>query len=190
MNTPAKLSTNYTAHWIAKYRFGQLLIQETIGKEREKVVELIARRSLRGNFFLIVAGDWFVDHDDLRYALFRYTNDFDATLDRLRLVRARTCFQFLDLLIDVDNDNQSVLVLDPLHHFYNADIDLPTRDRILQKCCHYLKRLSLSNPVTLLVPKLDSQDHERFFPTLAELADEFIPAEEATILEASQGSLF
>ena len=190
MNTPAKLSRNFTAHWITKYQFGQLLIQETIGKEREKVVELIAQRVLRGSFFIIAAGDWFVDHDDLRYAVFRYTNDFDERLDRLRLVRARTCFQLLDLLIEADNENQSVLLLDPLHHFYNEDVDLPTRSRILQECCQYIKRLSLSNPVTLLVPKLDTEDHRRFFPALAEIADEFIPVEHATILEAAQSSLF
>lgn len=190
MNTLVKLSTNYIAHWITKHQFGQLLIQETIGKEREKVVELIAQQVLRGSFFLIAAGDWFVDHDDLRYALFRYTNVFDEILNRLRLVRARTCFQLLDLLVEADNENQSVLILDPLHHFYNEDVDLPTRSRTLQECCQYIKRLSLSNPVTLLVPKLDTEDHRHFLAALAEIADEFIPVEQATILEASQGSLF
>ena len=190
MNTLAKLSSNYTAHWITKYRFGQLLIQETTGKEREKVIELITRRSLRGNFFLIAAGDWFVDHDDLRYAAFGYTNDFDEILDQLRLARARTCFQLLDLLIEADHENRSVLILDPLYHFYNEDVDLPTRNRILQDCCQYIKRLSLSNPVTLLVPKLDTEDHRYFFPAFAKIADEFIPVEQATVVGWSQSSLF
>lgn len=190
MNTPAKLSRTYTAHWITKYRFGQFLIQETIGKEREKVVELITRRILRGNFFLIAAGDWFVDHDDLRYSLFRYTNDFDEILDRLRLVRARTCFQFLDVLVEADKENLPVLVLDPLHHFYNADIELPTRSRLLQECCHFMKRLSLSNPAALLVPKVDTPDYKRFFPILAAVADEVIPVVEAAENQVSQGLLF
>src|SRR5687767_4979776 len=128
----------YAAHWLSPVKFGQLLIQETAGREREKVVELITQWVLRGSFFLIIAGDWFVDHDDLRYSVFRYTNNFDEILDsRLRLTRARTCFQLLDLLREPDNQNKSILILDPLHHFYNEDIELPVRNRILQESCQF-----------------------------------------------------
>src|SRR5688572_11759759 len=67
----------FAAHWIKPVRFGQLLLLETNGKERENIVELITQWVLRGSFFIIVAGDWFVDHDDVRYSLFRYTNAFD-----------------------------------------------------------------------------------------------------------------
>ena len=191
MNALANLSTNYTAHWITSLQFGQLLVQETIGKEREKVIELISRWVLHGSFFIIVAGDWFVDHDDVRYSLFRYTNNFDEVLDRhLRLVRARTCFQLLDLLTEADNENRPVLILDPLHHFYNQDVDLSTRDHVFEQCCQFTKRLSLSNPVAVLVPKLDSDDHKRYFPILAAVADEVISVDEASEIQPSQGLLF
>jgi hypothetical protein len=190
MNTPANLRTNYLAHWLNPVKFGQLLIQETLGREREKVVKLITQWVLRGSFFVIAAGDWFVDHDDVRYSVFRYTNNFDNILDRLRLVRARTCFQLLDLLKEADNENQPVLILDPLHHFYNADVELATRGRVLEQCSHYIKRLSLSNPVALLIPKLDIEDHRRFFPLLAAIADEIIPVEYKTETEVLQGLLF
>jgi hypothetical protein len=190
MNTLSNVPTSYEAHWISPSQLGQLLLLETIGRERKNIVELITQWVLRGSFFLIIAGDWFVDHDDLRYALFRFTNSFDEILDRLRLVRARTCFQLLDLLMVAEKERRSVLILDPLHHFYNADVQLPTRDRILAACCQLIKRLSLSNYVAVLVPKLDSEDHKHFFPTLAELTDEIIPVEEATEQEPSQGSLF
>ena len=191
MNASAHLRTKYIAHWIRPIKFGQLLIQETLGREREKVVELITHWVLHRGFFLIAAGDWFVDHDDVRYALFRFTNAFDEILDRhLRLVRARTCFQLLDLLREADEENNSVLILDPLHHFYNADVELSTRHRVLEQCCRYIKRLSLSNPVALLVPKLDIEDHKRFFPALAAIADEIIPVEQATDIQVSQGLLF
>jgi len=191
MNKLANLPTNYIAHWISSFQFGQLLIQETIGKEREKVIELITRWVLRGSLFLIVAGDWFVDHDDLRYSLFRYTNNFDEVFDRhLRLVRARTCFQLLDLLKEADNENQPVLILDPLHHFYNKDLGLSTRDHVFEQCCQFTKRLSLSNPVALLVPKLDIEDHKRYFPILAAVADEIIPVDEVSEIEPSQRLLF
>ena len=191
VNTLANLPTNYTAHWISPFQFGQLLIQETIGKEREKVIELITQWVLRGSLFIIVAGDWFVDHDDLRYSLFRYTNNFDEVLDqRLRLVRARTCFQLLDLLTETDYENQPVLILDPLHHFYNQDVDILTRDHVFEQCCQFTKRLSWSNPVAALVPKLDIEDHKRYFPILAAVADEVISVDEASEIQPSQGLLF
>jgi hypothetical protein len=191
MNTPAHLRSKYIAHWIRPIKFGQLLIQETVGREREKVVELITHWVLRESFFLIAAGDWFVDHDDVRYALFRCTNAFDEILDRrLRLVRARTCFQLLDLLMEADKENNSALILDPLHHFCNADVELSTRRRVLEQCCQYMKRLSLSTPVALLVPRLDSEDHKRFFPVLTAIADEVIPVEQATDIQVFQGLLF
>ena len=191
MNALANLPTHYIAHWISSFQFGQLLIQETIGKEREKVIELITQWVLHGSFFIIIAGDWFVDHDDVRYSLFRYTNNFDEVLDRhLRLARARTCFQLLDLLTEADNENQPVLILDPLHHFYNQDVDIATRDHVFAQCCQLTKRLSLSNPVAVLVPKLDIEDHKRYFPILAAVADEVISVDEASEIQPSQGLLF
>jgi len=190
MYTPSNLPTSYVAHWISPSRFAQLLILETLGRERKNIIELLTQWVLRDSFFLIAAGDWFVDHDDLRYSVFRFTNAFDEILDRLRLVRARTCFQLLDLLMQAQKEKKSVLILDPLHHFYNADLQLSLRDRILAQCCQLIKRLSLSNYVAVLVPKLDTLDHERFFPILAEVADEVIPVEEASETEVSQGTLF
>ena len=180
----------YTAHWVKPSQFGQLLLLETNGRERENIIELLTQWVLRGSFFVIAAGDWFVDHDDLRYSVFRYTNAFDEILDRLKLVRARTCFQLLDLLMEADKQNKSILILDPLRHFYNEDIEACIRNRILEQCCQSIKCLSLSNPIALLVPKLDTEDHKRFFSILAAVADEIIPVEEASEMEASQDSLF
>jgi len=190
MNTSSNLPTKYAVHWISPGQFGQLLLLETNGRERENIIELITQWVLRGSFLLIAAGDWFVDHDDVRYSVFRYTNDFDEILDRLRLVRARTCFQLLDLLMEADKENKSILILDPLHHFYNADVELSVRERIFEQCCQLTKRLSLSNYIALLVPKVEIEDHKRFFPLLATVADEIIPIEEASENEASQSLLF
>ena len=84
----------YAAHWITRVRFGQLIIVETNGRERENIIELITQWVLHDSFFIIVAGDWFVDHDEVRYSVFRYTNAFDEILDRLRLVRRAPVFNF------------------------------------------------------------------------------------------------
>src|SRR5258705_9875570 len=93
------------AHWINPYRFGHLLVVQTAGKEREAIIELITQWVLHTSFFLIAAGDWLPDYDDLRYSVFRYTNAVNETLDNMSLVRARTCFQLLALLKDADQQN-------------------------------------------------------------------------------------
>lgn len=181
---------SFAAHWIKKHRLGHLLIVQTAGREREAIIELITQWVLRGSFHLIAAGDWLPDHDDLRYSIFRYTNAINETLDNMRLVRARTCFQLLDLLKAADRENKPVLILDFLHHFLNADVELFTREEILEQCCQYTKRLSLSNPVAVLIPNLEVDDYRRFFPLLAALADEIIEPEPISQTEVSQGTLF
>lgn len=180
----------YVAHWIKQHRLGQLLLVQTAGRERQAIIELITQWVLRGSFHLIAAGDWLPDHDDLRYSVFRYTNAINKTLDKMRLVRARTCFQLLDLLKAADRENKPVLILDFLHHFLNEDIELFAREEILEQCCQYTKRLSLSNPVAVLVPNSDTEDYRRFFPILAALADEIIEPEPISQTVASQGTLF
>ena len=168
-----------------------LLVIQTVGKEREAILELITQWVLRSSFHLIAAGDWLPDHDDLRYSVFRYTNAINETLDHMSLVRARTCFQLLDLLKEADKQNKPVLILDFLHHFYNEDVELFARDEILEQCCQFTKRLSLSNPVAVLVPKLDTEDYRRSFPILAAVANEVIEPEQApSQTTVSQGRLF
>jgi hypothetical protein len=181
----------YVAHWLNPVRFGHLLIVETIGKEYKATIELITQWTLRGAFYLIAAGEWFPDHDDVRYSVFRYTNAVNETLDNLILARARTCMQLLDLLMGADKQSHPVLILDFLHLFYDPDVELSLRERILEQCCQYTKQLSLSNPVAVLVPNLASkEDYQQFFPVLASVADEIIPLEENSKTRVSQGALF
>src|SRR6185436_9702633 len=141
----------YAAHWLKPYRLGQLLLVKTPGREREAILELISEWALRSPFYLIAAGEWLPPHDDLRYAVYRHTPAFDAILDNLILARPFTCLQLLDLLVETDGQNKPVLILDYLHLFYNADVDLSLRYSTLEKCCQYTKRLSFSNPVAVLV---------------------------------------
>jgi len=191
MNTSSQITS--TAHWVTPHRFGELLlVVQTADKAHEAIIELITQWVLRTSFHLIAAGDWLPDHDDLRYSVFRYTHAINETLDNISLVRARTCFQLLDLLKAANKQNKPVLILDFLHHFYNADVELFTRDEILEQCCQYTKQLSMSNPVAVLVPNLKTEDYRRFFPILAAVSDEISeneePVENKTIL--SQGFLF
>lgn len=177
-------------HWLRPYCLGQLLLIKTPGQEREKLTELLAEWVLRGPFYLIAAGEWLPDHDDLRYAVYRHTVNFDNTLENLILSRPFTCLQLLDLLIEADQQNKSVLILDFLHLFYDADVDLSLRESMLEQCCQYTKRLSFSNPVIVHVPTLNVEEYRSFFPFIASIADEMIEIQEPASTQAVQGLLF
>jgi hypothetical protein len=130
------------------------------------------------------------DRDALTRSVRRYTLKVGETLGNPRIRRPMTCLQLLDLLIEADQGNRPTLITNFLHHFYNGDVELSLRDRILEQCCQYTKRLSLSNPVVVLVPRLNTEEYKRFFPLLASIANEIIPVEEEILREDIQGLLF
>jgi hypothetical protein len=163
---------------------------ETLGKEREMLTKQIVQLALRGAYNLIAVDEWLPDRDTLYREVRRYTLKIEETLDNPSIKRPMTCLQLLDLLMEADMQNRPTLISNFLHHFYNVDVELSLRDRVLEKCCQYTKRLSLCNPVVILVPRLSSEEYKRFFPVLAALADEIIPVEERVEIKSSQGSLF
>ena len=163
---------------------------ETVGKESEVITELITQLALRGSFNLIAGDEWVPDRDTLYRSVRRYTLAVEEVLDNPSLMRPMTCLQLLDLLMDADMQNKPTLILDFLYHFYNADVELSLRDRILEQCCQYTKRLALSNSVVVLVPRLSTNEYRRFFPLLASIADEIIPVKENPTSEAVQDLLF
>ncbi|HEY9711099.1 MAG TPA: hypothetical protein V6D48_23025 [Oculatellaceae cyanobacterium] len=187
---PVRGNHSFRAHWITKYCIGHLQIVETLGKEREMLAKQIVQLALRGAYNLIAVDEWLPDRDTLYREVRRYTLKIEETLDNPNIKRPMTCLQLLDLLMEADMQNRPTLILNFLHHFYNADVQLTLRDRILEKCCQYTKRLSLCNPVVVLVPRLSSEEYRRFFPVLAALADEIIPVVERVEIKSSQGSLF
>lgn len=178
------------AHWIPSYRLGSLRVMETDGKENRMLTELIVQLALRGHYNLIAVDEWLPDRDTLYRSVRRHTLNIEETLANPSIKRPMTCLQLLDLLMEADMQNKPTLILNFLYHFYNNDVELSLRDRVLLKCCNYAKRLSLCNPVVVLVRRLHSEEYERFFPVLANTADEIIPAAEQSPMEAVQGSLF
>jgi len=168
----------------------RLYLIELVGKEHENITALIATLALRGTFDLIAAGEWLPDQNRLRRALRRQTAAVKETLDHLILMRPFTCFQFRDQLEQADSQNRLLLVLDFLHHFYNPDLDLSLRQRVLEECCRHLQRLSQSRHVIVLVQRLPVDEYQNFFSLIASIADEILEAEKDTSSEAEQDSLF
>lgn len=180
----------YAIEQARRSRPGYLLVVKTAGKEYKVVTELITQWALHSTFYLIAAGEWLPDHDDLRYSIYRYTTDIDETLNNLILARPFTCFQLLDLLMEAGQQNKPVLILDFLHLFHDADIELSLRQRVLDQCCQYTKRLSLSSLVAVLVPNLSTEAYRWSFPVLAAVADEILETEIHEKTEVLQGLLF
>ena len=178
------------AHWINTSRLGHLLLVETVSGESDVITEVITQLALRGPFNLIAGDEWLPDRDTLYRSIRRYTLAVEEVLDNPSLMRPMTCLQLLDLLMDADMQNKPTLIMDFLHHFYNADVELSLRDRILEQCCQYTKRLALSNSVVVLVPHLYTNEYRRFFPLLASIADEIIPVKETSATESIQNLLF
>ncbi len=178
------------AHWVHACRFGDLLLIETAGKEHDKVTEHITQLALRGPFNLIAGDEWLPDRDTLYRSVRRHTLNVEETLEHPKLMRPMTCLQLLDLLMEADLQNRPTLILNFLHHFYNVDVGLSLRDRVLEQCCQYVKRLSFSNSVVVIVPHLCTDEYKRFFPLLAAVASEIIPAQDPPEEKVLQGMLF
>ena len=178
------------AHWINTYQLGHLLLVETAVRESDVITEVITQLALRGPFNLIAGDEWLPDRDTLYRSIRRYTRALEETLDHPNLMRPMTCLQLLDLLMDADMQNRPTLILNFLHHFYNADVELSLRDRVLEQCCQYTKRLALSNSVVVVVPHLSTTEYRRFFPLLASIADEIIPVKENFPANVVQDLLF
>ena len=187
---PFRSSHSFRAHWVRRYRLGHLQIVETLGKEREKITESIVQLALCGPYNLIAGDEWLPDRDTLYRSIRRHTLKIEETLNNPSIKRPMTCLQLLDLLMEGDMENRPTLILNFLHHFYNADVELSLRYRTLDQCCKYTKRISLCNPVVVLVPRSSTEEYNRFFPLLAAVADEIIPPAESVVTHTSQYLLF
>ena len=178
------------AHWINTYRLGHLLLVEIASGENNVIIDVITQLALLGPFNLIAGDEWLPDRDTLYRLVRRHTLAVEEVLDHPSLMRPMTCLQLLDLLMEAGIQNKPTLILNFLHHFYNADVELSLRDRILEQCCQYTKRLALSNSVVVLVPRLFTIEYRRFFPVLASIANEIIPLKEGPSAKIIQNLLF
>ena len=163
--------------WGQLIRPGHLLLVETLGPEKEKITELIAKLILRGPLRVVAGSDWLP-----AYALSRRIRqrslDVKQILDRLYVARAFTCYQVLDLLEGTRSSGDPLLILDLLHNFYDPDIPLPTRLRILKQCSQHLERLSYHRPVAVLIQQAHNEDYQAFYSILLPIADEILRVHE------------
>ena len=160
------------------------------GPEHEALTELIARLALRGSFHLTAGSEWLPDQDRLQRSVRRYTTAVKETLDHPILGRPSTYLQMLDQLCSADSQSHPILILDFLHFFYDPDVDLPLRQRVLEQCCQHIRNLAHSKSVLVLVQHLPIDEYQLFFPILASAADEILEANDESIEQASQISFW
>ena len=144
--------------------------------ERENVTELIAALCLRGPLYVLAGSDWLPSYSLTR--LIRHqTYEVKQTLNHVRMARAFTCYQLLDLIANLRPDDEPLLILDFLNTFQDDDIPLPVRFRVLRQCSGHLQRLAFRKPVVIFVQGLKTENSEAFLSILQQGADEILNIE-------------
>ncbi len=169
---------------------GKLTVGILQERQHEELTEFIARLALSGPFHLIVGGEWLPDQDSLRRAVRRHTTTFMEVLEHPILGRPSTCFQLRDQLEKTEYQPHPVLILNFLHHFYDPDIELTLRQRVLADCCQRVQVLAISRPVLVLVRVMPAAEYPLFLQPLTSIASEIIEIQEKPNTEAIQASLF
>lgn len=79
--------------------------------------------------------------------LARHTVDVESALRRIQVARAFTCYQVLELLHDTPAESVPTLVLHILDTFYDENVPLAERQRLLDNSLWELRRLSSGSSV-------------------------------------------
>ena len=164
MNNLIQLTTDSTE----KRGLALILTQD---QARQSKTNLIANLLLNGPLF-IISGDEWLPSFLLPRIIRGHTTAVKEILDRLRTVRASTCYRLYDSLANTSSKGEPILVLDFLHTFYEEDIPLRTRLFRLRECCRELKRLAFYRPVIVMTQENECEDYEKFIPALYPLADQ------------------
>lgn len=112
------------------------------------MLELSARLSTVGELHVLDGGNRFNVYLVAR-AVRRCTFDLTASLGRIRLARAFTCYQMTAMLAETPADGLPTLVIDLLATFYDDNVQLVESQRLLADCILHLKRLSQFAPVVV-----------------------------------------
>jgi hypothetical protein len=144
---------------------------------RAKNSELIARMTLRGAFTIISGTDRLPASSVVQYLRHR-TNRPERLFDCVPLARGGTCFQLVDLLETTRPKPGPLLVFDFFCGFYDEDVKLDTRMRILERCVKGLEKFSHYGPVVVLARHVTQADDILFYPKVEEIADQILYLED------------
>ena len=124
---------------------------------RRKVMnELTARLAAAGPVRVLDGGNSF-DAYGLSRLLRRQSSAWKAALERTQLARAFTCHQMSTLLEETAATSQPTLVLELLDTFYDENVPLPERLRLLEGCLEHLRRLAEGASVAVSAAPLEDR---------------------------------
>jgi hypothetical protein len=153
-----------------------LVLILTKDRARESKTNLIGNLIINGPLF-IVSGDEWLPSFLLPRMIRGHTTAVKMIMDRFHSVRASTCYRLWDSLANIPSKGEPILIMDFLHTFYDADIQLRTRLFRLRECCRELKRLAFYRPVIVMVQEMEGEDYEKFIPVLFPIADKTLTLE-------------
>jgi hypothetical protein len=114
----------------------------------ELEARLLAGQAARGEVRVVDAGNCFRLYQAARHAR-RLGAGGLLALQNIRIARAFTCYQLLALLRDAPEQPSPLFVLDLLATFYDENVPLGERLRLLRACLSELRRLSRAAPVAV-----------------------------------------
>lgn len=159
-----------------------MILEVSASRNRGKITEQIADYALLGSLYVLSGAEWLPSYA-LTRMLRRRTVELDKTMRRVRMARAFTCYQMLNLLETTRPEKEPLLILDLLHIFYNPDIHFRVRIRVLNQCVGHLRRLWTTRPLTIFIRKMEVEEYQQFYPLIARVADEIVEAEEPSVAE-------
>ena len=146
-------------------------------RARQKNSELIARMILNGAFTIISGTDRLPSSSVVKY-LRQRTNRPQDLFRFVPFARGETCFKFANLLEEAQPKPEPLLVFDIFCGFYDQDIKLQTRMRVLKRCIQDLERLSRFRSVVVLAQHISHADDLLFYPIIEEIADQILYLED------------
>jgi hypothetical protein len=144
--------------------------------------QLIARLALKGELFVIDAGNAFRPYTIAR-EIRRLTEEVAPRLENIKLSRVFTCYQVLTRLETLSNPHMPILVLDLLDMFYDEHTSSKERERLLRKSLDCLKRVSLDVPVAISCGQSKNEHYPAWIATVKQYADEIFRLEQALVPE-------
>ncbi len=127
---------------------GQLVVVIGPHAAQEPMLDLAAVLARRGPLRVLDGGLRFNAYH-LARALRRRTAEIDAALERITLARAFTCYQMESLLAAGVVEAIPTLALDLLSTFYDENVRLVERQRLLRRAIIHLRRISQGAPVAV-----------------------------------------
>lgn len=145
--------------------------------QRQMMTILTARLALTGRVRLVDAGNCF-DGYGLARQLRQQTSYWQQALERVSVARAFTCYQVETLLTEAVSDFSPILVLNLLDTFYDENVKLIERLRLLEVSLAELRRLCRTASVAVSASLLARDQPGELLEMLADAAGQVWSFEE------------